>query len=222
MSLASRIHGHFHPVDGEHTQEAAPFWVRHYDRVASVIAFGRVDRVHEGTLELAGFGPGLALLDIGCGTGELVVRAESAVDGNGTFVGLDSEPGMIAQAKRKALDRSASVTFEEASIDAIPYPDATFDVVTSSLMFHHLDDAQQRDGLTEILRVLSPGGTLLIVDINTAKRSVISRLPGHRTADTTDRVSGEVAESLREAGFESVSAGTHPFDALSYATGIKP
>ncbi len=236
MSLASRIHGHFHPPDdaGAHDHghahaavddqrgDASPFWVRHYDRVARIVAFGRLDRLHEGALALGEFKPGLALLDVGCGTGDLILRAESQVDGRGTFVGLDVERGMIDQAKRKALDHQVDVTFGEASIDAIPYPDETFDIVTSSLMFHHLAPEQQRDGLAEIHRVLTPGGRLVVVDINTAKRSVISRLPGHRTGDTTDPLRAKVAGQLRDAGFETVSAGSHLVESLSYAMGTKP
>jgi hypothetical protein len=76
-------------------------------------------------------------------------------------------------------------------------------------------------GLLELNRVLKPNGRLLIVDINTARRSLMSRLPGHRQLARQDRVQDEMPTLLRTAGFSRIQTGSHPFKALSYAIGAK-
>ncbi len=226
MNVASRIHGHFHQPEGTsehaHGDEKPPFWVRRYDRLVKLVSLGRVGKLHRGTLGIVGFEAGNDLLDIGCGTGELVLHAASRAKGRGTVVGLDVEVAMIAQAQKKAASTGATVLFAEASITAVPYPDESFDVITSSLMFHHLTPEEQTAGLAELHRVLRPNGRLAVVDINSARPSLVSRFPGHRHLEAADPVQEFFAQQMRDAGFESVTAGAHPFRALSYAVGTKP
>lgn len=226
MGLLERLHKTDDaPVPAEeHADDhhGAPFWVRHYDLLSGIISFGRTDRIHRATLDLAGFHAGQSLLDVGCGTGELVRLAADRSDNGGTLVGLDIEPLMIEQANTKVAKHRINATFAEASIDSIPYPDHTFDVVVSSLMFHHLTEAQQAAGLAEIARVLAPGGTLLIADINSGRRSLVSSMPGHGSNDQSEPVQVTVARQLEAAGFTSVERGDHKQKALYFARGRTP
>ncbi|MCB9006275.1 MAG: methyltransferase domain-containing protein [Ardenticatenaceae bacterium] len=139
----------------------------------------------------------------------------------GTAVGLDVEPGMIAQAKANAAKAHSRATFGVASITEIPYPDNSFDVVTSSLVYHHLNQAEKVAGLQEVVRVLKPNGRFLIVDLNPTRRGLAVRLPGHSQLAQEDYVSREVVEQLAAAGFANITAGAHPFNQLSYALGVK-
>ncbi|MEZ4512020.1 MAG: methyltransferase domain-containing protein [Chloroflexota bacterium] len=220
MNLIERIHGHSHDAPGEQ-QHAAPFWVRFYDPIVRFATLGRINKIHRGTISLANLQPGESVLDIGCGTGDLILVMEPVIGEAGTAVGLDVESAMIAQAQQKADKAGSWATFEVATIEEIPYPDDTFDLVTSTAMIHHLTPAQVTKGLPEVYRVLKPNGRFLIVDINTARRSLISRLPGHRHLARQDRVQDEMPALLQTAGFSHIQTGSHPFKALSYAIGVK-
>ena len=72
--------------------------------------------------------------------------------------GIDASLEMIEVAKKKSGRVGADIDFRVALIEAIPFPDASFDLVTSSLMIHHLPPDLKLTGLTEVHRVLEPGG----------------------------------------------------------------
>jgi ubiquinone/menaquinone biosynthesis C-methylase UbiE len=224
VNLIQRIHdhrqSHTHDNNAVHSQDA-PFWVRYYDIVVNLITLGRTKAIHRETLSLAGLRPGDSVLDIGCGTGVLLLEAERIVGPDGTVVGLDVEPAMIKKAMRRASDNKSQATFEIAPIDHIPYPDSTFDVAFSTLMYHHLTDTQKTKGLVELERVLKPNGRLVLVDINPTRRSILTSLPGHSQLKREDYVRHEVTERMQAAGFVVVESGAHPSKQLSYSIGQK-
>ena len=78
------------------------------------------------------------MLDIGCGTGSLVVLVKRLFP-DVEVVGLDPDEKALARAARKARRVGASIQFDRGFSDALDYPDASFDRVFSSFMFHHLE-----------------------------------------------------------------------------------
>jgi len=139
-------------------------WAANYDRMVTVLTLGREGRFRRRILDAARLAPGGRVLDVGCGTGTLALLAAETVGSDGRVDGIDPSPEMIARARSK-VDRSGqSVHFQEAGIESLPFPDRSFDAVLSSLMFHHLDSSLQEAGLREILRVLAPGGRLLLLE----------------------------------------------------------
>jgi ubiquinone/menaquinone biosynthesis C-methylase UbiE len=225
MNLIDRIHGNAesnsHTHDDSTHSHKAPFWVRHYDTIVNVITLGKIKSTHQQTAVLANLQPGQSVLDIGCGTGALLMEVEIHIGDQGTAVGLDVEPAMIAQARQRAAKKHSHATFDVASIDNIPYPDNTFDVALQSLVFHHLTNAQKEAGLLELKRVLKPNGRLLIADLNPSKRGIATSLPGHNQLDQVDHVRSEVVERLKTAGFSNIQSDSHPNKQLSYAIGEK-
>ncbi|HTU33812.1 MAG TPA: methyltransferase domain-containing protein [Candidatus Acidoferrum sp.] len=123
------------------------------------------DRARQKLLDQAALDSNARVLDIGCGTGTFVTvikRSHPSVD----VVGLDPDPKALARARRKAARAGVSVRFDEGFSDHLPYPDASFDRVFSSLMFHHIPDDQRPNSLREIRRVLKPGASFHLVDFS--------------------------------------------------------
>jgi ubiquinone/menaquinone biosynthesis C-methylase UbiE len=139
-------------------------WAANYDRLLSVLTLGMEGRVRRRIIDAAEISPGQRVLDVGCGTGTLAIEAAKAVGPEGRVDGIDPSPEMIARATSKAKTSGRPIRFQEAGIESLPFPDDSFDSVLSSLMFHHLDGPLKISGLSEIHRVLGPGGRLTIID----------------------------------------------------------
>ena len=115
------------------------------------------------------------MLDVGCGTGEVTLLAKNRAK-QGSVHGIDPAPEMIAVARKKALRKGLEIDFRVGVIEALPFPDSSIDVVTSSLMMHHLPQELKERGLVEIYRVLKPGGRLLIADFMRPTGSFLNHL----------------------------------------------
>lgn len=225
MNLIERIHGRSEPDHQPHETDdhshQTPIWVRYYDWITNIVTLGKISKMHQSTLSLVQLQAGDSILDVGCGTGKLILAAEQIIGHGGTAVGLDVESGMVEQAKRHALKSSSHAQFEVASIDQIPYPDNSFDVVVSTLVYHHLTETQKTAGFAELKRVLKLNGRLLIADLNPNRRSLATSLPGHNQLEREDHVLTEVTAHMQKIGFTNIEAGEHPFKQLSYAIGVK-
>lgn len=136
---------------------------RGYDLVVWLLTLGRERAFRERLLELARVQPGESVLDVGCGTGALAIAAKQRA-GAGRVSGIDASPQMIERAREKARKAAVDVDFRVAVVELMPFRDAEFDVVLSTLMLHHLPRAARETCMQEIARVLRPGGRVLAVD----------------------------------------------------------
>ena len=140
------------------TNRLAPY----YDLLARL---GMRERHLKGrVIDLAQFAPGRRMLDLGCGTGTLVLMARRRHPG-ATVIGVDGDPVILGIARRKARRAGISVQLDQGMAYALPYADGSFDAVVSTLTFHHLTPDQQARALAEVRRVLRPGGRLVIADV---------------------------------------------------------
>jgi ubiquinone/menaquinone biosynthesis C-methylase UbiE len=133
-------------------------------------------------------GKPVRVLDIGCGNGALLLQLGERVESG---VGVDASAGMIERARHRAAG-TAKLQFVHVDGPALPFPDASFDVVVSLLSFRYLD---WDPVMGEIRRVLRPGGRLLVVDMVTAPV---------RWRETPQLLAGkarEYAGRLRRRGF---------------------
>jgi ubiquinone/menaquinone biosynthesis C-methylase UbiE len=109
-------------------------------------------------LALMGRGP-LEALDAGCGTGFL--SFELAARGH-RVTGVDFAPAMLAEARRKAAQQNFPVRFEEADAEHLPFPSASFDLAISRHVMWTLPHPDA--AIDEWIRVLRPGGRLVVID----------------------------------------------------------
>ncbi|MFN2494723.1 MAG: class I SAM-dependent methyltransferase [Pseudonocardiaceae bacterium] len=134
MGLGQRFlggpHGHADGGSGGHIIRP-----RLYECAAAIVFLGQRRHVFDHLIALSGAHKGDRVLDVGCGTGYLTRRAAHAVGPTGRVVGVDPSAPIIAFARRVA---PSTVTFHVAGGEAIPEPDASFDVVISSLALHHI------------------------------------------------------------------------------------
>jgi ubiquinone/menaquinone biosynthesis C-methylase UbiE len=97
------------------------------------------------------------ILDVGCGTGRLLRSAHDRFGGAALF-GVDAAAEMV----KRAQASSESIDFQEATAEKLPFADQQFDLVFSTMTFHHWTD--QGKGIAEIARVMRPGGRWLLAD----------------------------------------------------------
>lgn len=151
--------------------------------------------------------PGMRVLDVGCGTGSLVVELARSRPGVAVS-GLDPDPLALARARRKLERAGLEARLDEGFADAIPHPDASFDRVFSSFMFHHLTREVKEGMLREVRRVLVPGGALHLADFGgeaTHEHGVLTRLI-HGPDDLAENFGGAIPALVRAAGFDPVRA----------------
>lgn len=172
--------------------------------------------------ELFPLAPGQSVLDVGCGTGTLLLRLHEQQPAARLF-GVDADPNALALAERKGRQRMVNWSLLVASATQLPFPDNCFDGVVTSLVFHHLTTPQKQQALREIQRVLRPGGRLLLADYD-APRTWLEHLAflPVRLFDGFDateaHVQGVLPTLLQAAGFTAVEVCAEIPTAFGYIT----
>lgn len=151
---------------------------------------------------------GMRILDLGCGTGTLTLLLAQAAAG-ARVIGVDADPEALERAATKAAAAGATIELVEETSTSMSFPDASFDRVVSSLLFHHLTLDGKRATLAEARRVLRSDGELHIADwgrphdaLMRAAFLPVQLLDGFAT--TADNVRGALPALVAAAGFEPV------------------
>src|SRR5436190_9731668 len=197
----SHAHGHVHP-GAPHTKGRLIHYAHLYDPLIWVMTLGRARTLRRLPLDLAAVRPGERVLDVGCGTGDLTVAAARRVGPKGAVYGIDASPERIEVARSKARHGHSPARFQVQAVEALTFPDGSFDVVLSSLMIHHLPGDLKARALVEIRRVLRPGGRVMILDLQPPRRAprfwepgwLVVRRHGLHTAFATVHTAPELLE----------------------------
>ena len=215
-----------------HTHETAPQtegrlirWAWFYDTFGNIAALGHMGMLRAMTVDYAQLKAGEKVLDVGCGTGGVTIPAKQRVGQSGQAAGIDPAPEMIAVARKKAARARLEIDFRVGVIESLPYPNASFDVVTSSLMMHHLPHELQVEGLAEIYRVLKPGGRIFIADMLRLSKSLHDRLFAMLTlhGGRVERFGiQDLPKTMEEAGFENVQLLEESFLTIGFLRANKP
>lgn len=139
-----------------------------YDLMNSVMTAGLHDEWRERAVEIAGVGPGSHVLDVATGTGDLAFELAKKVAPGGSVTASDFSEGMLEVARQKQSDAlagvDAEVVFEQGDALNLKYDDNTFDAVTVGFGVRNFSDLAA--GLTEMARVVRPGGRFVILEIS--------------------------------------------------------
>ena len=211
---------------------------RHYDWINSVMSFGSGVWYRREALKRAGVRAGATVLDVCTGTGLVARPAVALVGQAGRVLGLDASLGMLTTAQR-----SLSIPFIQGYVERLPFSDDSVDFVTMGYALRHVADL--RTTFEEYLRVLRPGGKVLVLEATRPTshwRFVFIRFYLRRVVPTIARFGGRdastimryfwdtiencvppqtIVEALEDSGFTDARRGVM-FDLFSEYTAVKP
>ncbi|MBI4342826.1 MAG: ubiquinone/menaquinone biosynthesis methyltransferase [Candidatus Omnitrophica bacterium] len=147
-------------------EEKRPFVQRLFSRIAPrydwfnrLASFGLDQRWRRAAVVRGGIAPGQRILDVCTGTGDLAVLCARRY---GAAVGIDMNREMLGRARRKSRAKRLPIGWVQGDAEALPFPSETFDRVVIGFSTRNLSNLTQ--GLTDMVRVLRPGGQLLILE----------------------------------------------------------
>jgi demethylmenaquinone methyltransferase/2-methoxy-6-polyprenyl-1,4-benzoquinol methylase len=139
-----------------------------YDLITVLLSYGQDRRWKRRLAAMARATAGMRVLDLACGTGDIAFEVASR---GARVTGLDITPRMLEIARRKPQASQFGVTFVAGDMTALPFPDASFRVVTTGYGLRNVP--RLADALAEIRRVLEPGGLMLSLDFDRPANQLI-------------------------------------------------
>jgi demethylmenaquinone methyltransferase/2-methoxy-6-polyprenyl-1,4-benzoquinol methylase len=186
-----------------------------YDAMNSVMTAGLHHRWRERAADLARVGPGTRALDVATGTGDLAIALGRR---GGEVVGSDFSEGMLERARAK----SPAVRWEQANALALPYRDDEFDAATVGFGARNFSDLDR--GLREMVRVVRPGGRVVVLEITTPTKPPLSTffsLWFDRIVPLLGRLTGEDQAYTYLPSSVKRFPGPQPLGALMYDAGLR-
>jgi ubiquinone/menaquinone biosynthesis C-methylase UbiE len=207
----------FHGIEGGYLNPSASV---SYDPITQYVLPPNETWVRQGLIDRIGGKP-RRILDLGCGTGSTTLMLKQAFP-QAQVMGLDLSPYMLVMAEHKAKTAGLTIQWRHGNAEETGLPDASFDLVTASLLFHETPSAVAKAILRESFRLLIPGGEVLILDGNQKTLRQVDWLTEvFEEPYIKDYAAQSVEAGMGAAGFEAVQ--THDHWWMHQVTqGIKP
>jgi len=191
-----------------------------YDPVTQYVLPPNETLVRQGLLDRIRVKP-RRILDLGCGTGSTTLMLKQAFT-QAQVIGLDLSPYMLVRAEDKANKAGLDIQWRHGNAEHTGFPDASFDLVTASLLFHETPPAVTQAILLECFRLLTVGGEVLILDGSQKTLRNLDWLNNiFEEPYIRDFAAGSVDAWMGKAGFEAVQTdeiwGIH-----QVTRGVKP
>ncbi len=162
------------------------------------------------TIEMSGVRPGHHVLDIAGGTGDLAAKFSRIVGPEGTVVLADINDSMLKVGRDRLVDRGITdnVRFSQADAQHLPFPDNTFDVITIAFGLRNVTDKDM--ALRSMLRVLKPGGKLLVLEFSKPPNPLLSKIYDGYSFNVLPRLGKLFANDANSYQYLAESIRMHP------------
>jgi SAM-dependent methyltransferase len=186
--------------------------------ISALESFDRLEQMQELKAlghERTGIHPGAHVLDVGCGFGLETLRLARLAAPGGVVAGCDLSSDFLAEARRRATAAVVDVNFQQAHVEALPYPDHSFGIVWSERLLIYVPDVMR--AASEMRRVLRTGGHVACIEpdiststINLADRSLVRRVMGNEADSNVAHgwLPGQLGRILKTIGFSNVRLAT--------------
>ena len=195
---AGRVAGVFHSV------------ADNYDLMNDLMSAGIHRLWKHMTIEMSGVRKGHKVLDIAGGTGDLAAKFSKIVGSEGSVVLADINESMLKVGRDRLIDRgiTENVTFSRADAQYLPFPDNTFNVITIAFGLRNVTDKDM--ALRSMLRVLKPGGKLLILEFSKPTSSLLSKIYDTYSFNVLPRLGKVFANDSDSYKYLAESIRMHP------------
>lgn len=150
---------------------------RRYDVMNDLMSLGSHRLFKRMTVEMSGLRPGMRVLDLAGGTGDLSALFAAAVGDAGVVVLADINAAMMRLGRDRLLDQGlAQVGFCQTAAEALPFAEASFDCVAIGFGLRNFTD--KNAALRQITQVLRPGGVLLVLEFSKPRNPVLASAYG--------------------------------------------
>ncbi len=146
-----------------------------YDIMNDVASFGIHRFWKRFTIECAGARPGMKVLDLAGGTGDLTAKFSHLVGDKGQVILADINDSMLKVGRSKLRDKGivGNVSYVQANAEALPFPDNHFDIITIAFGLRNVTDKDA--ALRSMQRVLKPGGKLLVLEFSKPQHEIMRK-----------------------------------------------
>ena len=166
-------------------------------------------------LQLLAPQPNEYILDAGCGLGDDSRTIASKVGPQGLVQGIDSSETVVNEAQRRSKNLALSLSYVLGNLEALPFPDSSFDGVLANRILHMLKEA--KSAFNEMLRVLKPEGRIVLSEpdwgtliVNSPYPKISKRILNHASAPWPNSMEGsDLYAAMKEAGLSKIFIVPH-------------
>ncbi len=193
------------------------FLTKFYDPFARIF----LDKTHQKIIDTIDWQNSHSVLDIGCGPGNFLLKIHSHYP-TLQLIGVDIDPEILAVARQK-LKTLTEISLLEDSAVSLPFKHNQFDIITSTLAFHHLTTEERKQAFQEAYRVLKQGGTFWLYEfanpVNRPARILASFIKLFE--DINDGINNKLPLMYQQAGFRNIRTHWTKWGLLSLLSGQK-